>query len=207
MNDRTQSQVNMKQRITGGVVLLALIVIIVPMVLDFRSDYDHIIRETNIPPQPENFKVEVYSFEKTKPIRVPLTPVEEVVQVESDTSEPQPPKSVEDTSSVDQAHAQDRIDELKSRGAVDKADSGIVLTSEAWVVQLASLSLESNAIKLRDRVRNAGMAAFVTSGQVNGKAMYRVLVGPKKLRSDADKLRLRLAKEVKLDGLVIKYQR
>ncbi len=205
MNDRTRVTVNLKQRITGAIVLLALIVIIVPMVLDFRTDYDHVIRESNIPPQPENFKVEVYSF-SNRPIEVPVEPVEEIVQPETDHQAEPPVKTGIDSSSVDQAGAQQRIDELvdhkgPQQGGVSQS------TVEHWVVQLASLAQEANAIKLRDQVRNKGMSAFVTRGHVNGKAMYRVLVGPKILQSDARKLRQSLLEEIKLDGLVMQYQR
>jgi len=47
------------QRIVGALVLLALAVIIIPMVLDLRKGYDVSIDKTNIPPRPEDFRVEV----------------------------------------------------------------------------------------------------------------------------------------------------
>lgn len=47
------------QRLVGALVLLALAVIIVPMILDFRKGYDVTINKTNIPPKPADFRVEI----------------------------------------------------------------------------------------------------------------------------------------------------
>ncbi len=47
------------QRLVGALVLLALAVIIVPMILDFRKGYDVTIDKTNIPPKPADFRVEI----------------------------------------------------------------------------------------------------------------------------------------------------
>lgn len=206
--DKSQPSFNLKQRITGAVVLVALAVIIVPLVLDFRTDYNQVITVTNIPPKPDNFKVEVYSFEKD--IVVPIAPVEEVVQAADDQTQPQPLKTAIDAGSIDQAHAKDRINELNDR--LNESGDGLaqplgLVKAESWVVQLASLSQEKNALILRDRVRNIGLAAFVTKGKVDGKTLYRVLVGPKILRSDAERLQQQLVDEIKLTGLVLKYQR
>jgi len=59
-SDNADSKI--KQRLVGAAVLIALAVIIVPMILDFRKDYDHVIKGTNIPPKPDDFHVEVCAF-------------------------------------------------------------------------------------------------------------------------------------------------
>ena len=48
-----------KQRLVGAMVLIALVVIFVPMVLDFRQNSDKVISGSNMPPQPEDFNIEV----------------------------------------------------------------------------------------------------------------------------------------------------
>jgi DedD protein len=75
----------------------------------------------------------------------------------------------------------------------------------AWVVQLASLSRESNAVALRDRLRKAGFTAFVERVRVNGKPVFRVRVGPELDRDRAEALRRRLQQTRNLRGIVLVY--
>ena len=74
-----------------------------------------------------------------------------------------------------------------------------------WVVQLGSFSVEKNAVKLRDQLRKKGHASFVEKYSRNGKTSYRVRVGPELTRESADKLKEKLKKETKLDGLVLAF--
>jgi len=100
-------------------------------------------------------------------------------------------------------------------GRAPRATSGIVPTPaqhppaasglHAWVVQLASLSRESNAVALRDRLRRAGFKAFVERVRVNGKPVFRVRVGPELDRDRAEALRRRLQQTQNLRGIVLVY--
>jgi DedD protein len=67
--------------------------------------------------------------------------------------------------------------------------------------------VESKALKLRDRLRDADFSAFVERAtKPNGDAVYRVRVGPVLVRSEANKLKDKVKQEIKLDGLVMKYR-
>ncbi len=100
-------------------------------------------------------------------------------------------------------------------GRTPRATSGTVPTPaqhppaasglHAWVVQLASLSRESNAVALRDRLRRAGFKAFVERVRVNGKPVFRVRVGPELDRDRAEALRRRLQQTRNLHGIVLTY--
>ncbi len=91
------------QRIVGALVLLALAVIIIPMVLDFRKGYDVTIDKTNIPPKPDDFRVEVLPLQEGSPPSAPVvasSPSQEVAEAPA-TDEPQAPApapAVTDTS-------------------------------------------------------------------------------------------------------------
>ena len=74
-----------------------------------------------------------------------------------------------------------------------------------WVVQLGSFSVEKNAIKLRDKLRKNGHASFVESYERDNKTSYRVRVGPELTRELANKLKIQLKKETKIDGLVMAF--
>jgi len=214
VKNKQQPGVNIKQRIIGAIVLIALAVIIIPLVLDFRKDYDHVIHGSNIPPKPDDFRVEVFEFDKAGDIKVPVRVVDELVTAADDDSTEHPDKAVNESAAVLSAEtvaaSNERVSELRNRindskdGSVAKAGQA---AAESWVVQLASLTRRKNAIGLRDRVRKMGLHAFVVSSQVDGKTMYRVLVGPELLRSNADKQRKRLQQETNLGGMVIKYRR
>jgi DedD protein len=76
----------------------------------------------------------------------------------------------------------------------------------AWVVQLASLKQEDNARSLVDRLRGQGYPAFLEAGADPARdKVWRVRVGPELSRSQAESLRLRLAQDVELKGLVLPY--
>lgn len=74
-----------------------------------------------------------------------------------------------------------------------------------WVVQLGSFSVEKNALKLRDKLRNSGHASFVEQYKHDGKTSYRVRVGPEQTRELAEQLKTRLKNETTLNGLVMSF--
>jgi len=75
----------------------------------------------------------------------------------------------------------------------------------AWVVQLGSFSNEQNALKLRDRLRAKGYTAFVEPVQGSGGKSLRVRVGPELERAQAEAIRDKLQKELKIKGIVGRY--
>lgn len=204
-----------KRRVIGAVVLVALLVIIVPALLDFRQDYDTVIVNSNIPPKPGNFRVEVLQFDE--PREIPAVQSRAVLEASSqDASKSKTSqKTLDGVSgkdsmlSIEQDTAQavaQRLDEMQKQGSrADAADSGADKGVAGWVVQLASLSRKQNAHILRDRARAQGFAAFVLQGEVKGQARYRVLVGPELLRSRAITVRDQLSKKINLKGIVVRY--
>ncbi|TCO41934.1 SPOR domain-containing protein [Dokdonella fugitiva] len=72
-----------------------------------------------------------------------------------------------------------------------------------WAVQLGALKTADDANKLRDRVRNAGFAAFVDKVDANGTTLWRVRAGPEVDRAAAEKLRAGIRDKLKLDGIVV----
>ena len=208
-NDNQSSGINLRQRIVGAVVLVALAVIITPLLLDMRKDYDKVIGGTNIPPKPDDFRVEVLEFDKDSEIRVPPMPADEVVTAPETRINQGQDRTVTDNAETEEPSAAQRFSELRDR--INDSEDGSVAragqaTAEAWVVQLASLTSEKNALILRDRVLEKGQHAFVVSSDVDGKVMYRVLAGPYLLRSQAEDRRQRLEKDIKLSGMVVKYR-
>ncbi len=74
----------------------------------------------------------------------------------------------------------------------------------SWVVQVASFTKRSNAFSLRDKLKQNGFKVFIAPG--SSASRYRVRIGPVVTRTEADNLRLRLAQQHKLKGIVLKYR-
>ncbi len=78
------------QRIVGALVLLALAVIIIPMVLDFRKGYDVTIDKTNIPPKPDDLRVEILPLIEDSG---PVAPQPSVPSIQAQANEAAPPET------------------------------------------------------------------------------------------------------------------
>ena len=72
-----------------------------------------------------------------------------------------------------------------------------------WAVQLGALKEAEDANKLRDRLKNAGFAAFVDKVDSNGTTLWRVRAGPEVDRGSADKMRASIKDKLKLDGIIV----
>jgi len=75
-----------------------------------------------------------------------------------------------------------------------------------WAVQLGAFKTVDEANKVRDRLKNAGFAAFVDKLAAENGTLWRVRAGPEADRGNADKLRGRIKDKLKLDGMVVTQQ-
>ncbi len=73
-SDDTQPPYNPRHRLVGALVLLALAVIFLPMVLDFRGEFEERMDMDAIPPKPDDFKVEILPLEPPPEATVPPPP-------------------------------------------------------------------------------------------------------------------------------------
>ena len=74
-----------------------------------------------------------------------------------------------------------------------------------FMVQVGSFADQSNAMELRDRLRNAGYSAHLDQTQQQGKRRYRVRVGPEIERVDAQELQRQLKAAMKLNGIIVTH--
>lgn len=72
-----------------------------------------------------------------------------------------------------------------------------------WAVQLGALKSMDDANKLRDRLKNAGYAAFVDKVDANGTLLWRVRAGPEVDRAEADRMRAGIKEKLKIDGIIV----
>ena len=186
----------LKQRLVGAMVLVALAVIFIPMLLSGGHDVEMPVFGSNVPKRSveiTNIKhIDIAAMKKTEnrpvnPIKVPIAPglpEPEVVK--------NPPPSLIDNIS----NASASLTKEKTKPAIKET---------VWAVQLGSFNKRSNALALKDKLRQKKTHAFIDRIMQNNKAVYRVRVGPVVSKKEAADLQQKLLKEMKLNGLVIKH--
>ena len=210
--DRTQ----LKHRLVGAIVLVALGVIFIPMIL--TTDDEFTISDTNIPAKPAELQ-QLGAMSIPEPVTTPpkpgveahivdeQTPKTEPVPADTatDTASTTPTKSVASTATATAKPSQSQGSTTKSADTkpVAKTDN---TSSRAWVVQVASFTDRDKALALRDRLRKAKYPTFVESIAVKKSKLYRVRVGPVVRREHADEWQKKIARDFKLkDALVMAH--
>lgn len=94
--------------------------------------------------------------------------------------------------------------EVAADAAAD-APAGALPAARAggWAVQVGAFRTVEEANKVRDRLKNAGFAAFVDKVAADNGTLWRVRAGPEADRGNADKLRGRIKDKLKLDGMIV----
>jgi DedD protein len=152
----------LKKRLIGATVLVSLVVIFVPMLLEKGPVVSTTIDESNIPPPPEvDFSSQVMPLEEPVPEAAETPPV-------ADTA---PLGTIERSEPAAETPAPKPAEE-----AAPAAD--LLVGLSAWVVQLGSFSSHENADRVATDLKAKKFPAFVEPTEINGKQLFRVLVGP-----------------------------
>lgn len=203
----------LKQRLVGAVVLVALAVIFIPMLLPGKGNLSSGINGSNIPPEPDFRFPPVPVAPKAPPVaEAPAVPLGD--DDSSDVEKPAPAKDKPELKAKEKTKARPTVKAKaatkSSSPSVAKAVPGKSTAQKngsvnAWVVQVGSFAARKNARALRDKLRKQGHSSFVESVKGDAGRVYRVRVGPELTKSAANKLRKQLAKEAGLKGLVQSY--
>lgn len=221
----------LKQRLVGAIVLVALAVIFLPMMLDGSGTSGPREIAIEIPAQPEPPANRLEATRDLSDTSLQERPAAEPAPAAAS----QPPASDDDTdiraandaaaapaSDAGDAAATDRGAETEAaNGASDStsnevratADEGSIGTGQAeeaggptaWVVQVGSFSRETNALVLRDRLREAEFDAFAERAGSGDSTLWRVRIGPVGTRDEADRLSRRVTEERGGDALVMTH--
>lgn len=200
-----------KQRVVGGLVLLALALIIIPLVVDFTQKTAENKLEVAVPAAPDEMKMKVLPLQDwSQKIEPEVNPQAEVVPPKLTPHTP-PPVTVPVTPVAPAAAPATQEKAPPVAKQVDKAAASpgapASASAEQWVVQAGSFSTEEKAKALSDRLKGMGYPAFLQKGSDNsGAVVYRVRVGPVADRTSADGLQQRLKRDAKIEGLVMHHQ-
>ncbi|KAB7627866.1 SPOR domain-containing protein [Alkalilimnicola sp. S0819] len=194
----------LKQRLVGAVVLVALGVIFIPMLLTGPKPGGRVHMPVDIPPKPSVADVPplprrgaaaLEADTGLQPIRRGPQPVygsEARRAPEADRSEPVPRVST-DPAETNAPQAPSRPD------AQSTAHSGV----QSWAVQVHAFSKRGNAVALRDKLREAGYTVYVDSVDRRTGTLYRVRLGPVIDRDEAERLAERLQAKQGFKGMVV----
>jgi len=221
------------QRVLGGVVLLALAAIIIPALFDLSQDTDLGIQGSNIPPMPENMRIEVLPLPPPDPIVMPHEEIKDIIETnrpgggskrvapvavtvtpkqgeekspaKTKTVNPKPQISSTKKSMAPAGKANRTKDARTAsrHAALQKATNAS--SPGDWFVQVGSFGSIGNADRLKSRIASAGFDVRVYPDRKKGQdgVMNRVWVGPSGSESKAKILSRQLNKRLKLKGLVI----
>lgn len=77
--------------------------------------------------------------------------------------------------------------------------------TRVWAVQVASFSDSENASRMRDRLREQGFEAFISTARSGESVMSRVGVGPLLNQADAESLQKELAQMLSVKARVMAF--
>ena len=181
----------LKQRVVGAAVLVAMGVLFIPIFLDQPEDRDpdpiSIAREVE-PPSGFNSRV------------VPIDDAE-MERVER-ALEAAPEEFVE--SAVAPQEPSNRTDSQSQKtlsGPTVAPRTGVT----AWIVQLGSFTSEKNAKGLVSQLKKKNYTAFIEPYEDGKKSAFRVRVGPELTKQAAQQIRTALAADLNIDGIVMRY--
>lgn len=195
----SQDTQTIKYRLIGAAVILFSLLMAWWLFLDHDVKRYQDVRRT----MPEPLLIERFEVEEATPIE-PLS-IQEVI-------EPQRSQPVDvNVSSAPREPVKDAAPVAKNPAPVAQpttpyANRDATGAVEAWVVQAASFGNQDNARQLQQRLLNAKLPAYVKVFNLPDGKRYRVLLGPKLNRQQAENLLPRLQKEFQINGQILRYQ-
>ncbi|TVQ73501.1 MAG: SPOR domain-containing protein [Oceanospirillales bacterium] len=181
-----ENKVNLKQRLTGALILLLIGVAFFPLIFN-SAGYEERQLETRVPVAPT--VVQAVQTERPAPVVIEPTPVAVVTEAP--------------VVSAPMSEITDALDAL--RPSLNPVEDAPALDADqvpaAWALQLASFRQEANARELRTRLINSGYRVYIR----HGEDVVRVFVGPEMQRSRLEELKVSLQQEYGLEGMIVRF--
>lgn len=236
----------LKKRIIGGVVLVSLGAIAIPM-MSPNDNEETLVKESIIPPKPQtamqtsNIDLKAWSNtdnsmqnetvftsgsesllsqaigmsaeENTTTVDVPA---EATLPSVVDADLPKKPAPIIKPAVVPPKETKQRVIRTESPAkvsppsAVVKAQPQTILakigSSSAWAVQVGSFKQRENAERLRQKLKELGYRAFVSSSRSGGKTVVRVRVGPQMEKTRAKQVKRKIEKQMKIQAMLVELK-
>lgn len=178
-----------KHRLIGAAILGAIAVLFLPSFFKDQQQYQ-VDTESQIPLRPQITAVDF--DEPSQPADVQPAPAPEtmfVPEVATQTSPAVTPPAV--------GTASESVPDMPLN-----ADG----LPDAWVLQVASLSSNASAVKLRDQLQSQGYKAYIRSIKIANGEAHRVYIGPKLDKAETLQLKQEVDKKLKVNSLVLPFK-
>jgi DedD protein len=192
-----------KQRLVGGLILLALGVVFWPIIFVPEARRGSSIDLVVPPPPPVNEAPlagpDSVGLRSPEPLNTPREPVPDVLLPEElDANGPAPalPARADTVREMSLDDARETLTE-----PVLDAD-GLPI---AFTLQVATMGSRERAEALRDELVEAGYKGYVKRLRREDKVLYRVLVGPKFRREELDAIKTGVDEAWRVESLIMRY--
>lgn len=217
----------LKQRLTGALVLIALLSLVLPLFFN-EPPADKPEAFEVIPPVPAFQPIVVNEPKPVENLDRPV-PLEQMYQMQSGsdqaTAQSDKSQSGEPLSDAEKSPPVASLPAAKTAGVAVKPapveipkpvvgdirrqdkpalqESGL---PESWVVQVISYSDQDKAEKLKKELQVQGYPAFTRTATINGKKLTRVFIGPKLQKRKAEQIKQVIDRQYRVDSLVVLFK-
>ncbi|MEH6551149.1 MAG: SPOR domain-containing protein [Pseudomonadales bacterium] len=206
----------LRQRLVGAAVFILLGFIFWPIIMGPEEERD-VVLESRLPElaELERFTVEEpvrpADVEGVGSYRQALVAEQESLALEADQATREKAEAVV-IAQEDSTPGEEVADEPSKTSStveplslsVEDAGSDGAGIIKGWVVQVGGFSSDENAAKLQLKLQTKQYHSYVQP-RSNDKDLLRVMVGPVVDPEEAERLKVRLKKELKLEGRIIRY--
>jgi len=191
--------IDVKQRIIGIMVLIALSVIFIPVIFDHAPNKPapiSLAHKTLKPPTaPQitltaNREIKQVKIAQQKPLETPKSTVKPSLDL--------PIPSFEKTKSFKQTT-------LASKNTPNKTPTKAQQNAAVWAVQLGSFSAKKNADQLVNKLQKNGFTAYVKLAPKPHNNVHRVFIGPETDKHHAQDIVKNLNNKMHMKAIVVRY--
>ena len=204
---KEQTDVNIKQRLIGAMVLVSLGVIIIPLLLNSGSDSQQANYGSNIPPLPVELNKKLPEIAPIKdvppPEAVESIPVEHVPSVKKPIKQvtQENLRAVTRKITISKTAKPAKVIPAEKFKPASKPESKKI--SRAYTLQIASFSNSKNAFSLRDKLRKKSFKAYIESAKTPKGKIYRLRVGPYLIYEQLLSIQKKIEKQFQLKKTII----
>ncbi|NND92710.1 MAG: hypothetical protein HKN42_17785 [Granulosicoccus sp.] len=197
--DDKEEEGTFRQRLWGAAVFIAIMVIVLPLLLDGAGSESQFRRVEKLRQEPPS----VVDADGNRSVQQ----IPEMRSVGKDRVSTSDPERIPPAFKPDIKIGEDDLpDYMKAESAVREELKRSLdrIPLSAWVVQAGSFNEQDNAVAVRDQLRRAGFASFIRDREVETDP-YRVLVGPMISAESAGDAQRRVMELLGTEALILAY--
>ncbi|MHB8741807.1 MAG: SPOR domain-containing protein [Sulfuricaulis sp.] len=193
---------NPKHRIVGAIIIVAIMVIVVPMILNERQPASEAVKdisETSVGGETASTKIVV------APVAGEESQVKPAAESAVEVTPGPPPPPAPIVASAPKPETKPAAPVEKPSPVKKPKAAPIEKITKGWIVQVGTFSNTDNAVRLRAKLKSHGHAVRTEIVRVAGKKAMRLRVGPFHDKEYAVRAQTQIRKETGVSGAVLSY--